>query len=216
VKELSSESIGSYVGSGSSFLAVFCSKDVPGCERMIHDLSTLADEFPDQIIGYADCTGEGENICEDQSINSYPTFRFFSPKSTDGTDYEKFLILDEMRSLLIAEEAKALSLDDLAQLAARFIRVIYFRSNDNAGSLLKEAKALASKYDKTHKEAANLYVSIIETVSVDSSEGMQYIGNSVNNLRVKLADRDFVDEDVLSLKTQLAIFETFSSVLISG
>merc|ERR1712060_453487 len=51
----------------------------------------LGDEFAGSasvMIGDADCTAEGKELCEQYEVRGYPTIKYFVDGDSDGTDYQ--------------------------------------------------------------------------------------------------------------------------------
>lgn len=208
------------IGGDNSFLAIFCHADSDGCSAkgIRHDAEIVADEFVGAaVIGYADCA-VAVDLCEEQNVDLFPTFRFFAAGSSEGVDTTQVKDKVWMRKLLTEDEKKQLSLEDMNGLASKFVRAAFFGKGD-AKAIADEARELISaKYENSKNElAANFYVEVMDKVLEDVNGGMPYISMEFHNIKKKLHAPEMFEEDsVEDLKIQFAILSTFTNTLISG
>ena len=75
----------------------------------------LGDEYASSssvVIGDADCTASGKDLCEEHEVRGYPTIKYFNAENPKGTDYSGGRTFDALKKFVEDELEVKCQLDN--------------------------------------------------------------------------------------------------------
>jgi len=125
-------------------------------------LGTQYADRSDVIIGDADCTASGKELCSDHSVSGYPTVKYFDAEGAH--DYQSGRDFDSLKKFVEENLVQQCLLDDQTNCNDKEVKYIKKMQGKDAAARQKQLDRLGKM--KGNKMAPNLKKWVVQRLAI--------------------------------------------------